>query len=65
VAVAVVVVVESSFFKSVVDFSFVFLSDVKYEWPEAGVTVFAFLFPSGCASDSDYYAGACFANFYG
>ena len=27
--------------------------------------IFAVLFPDGCASDGDYYACACFADFYG
>jgi hypothetical protein len=65
VAVAVVVCVESGFFKGVVDFAFIFFGDVKNEWSEAGIAVFAVLFPGGCASDSDYYASTCFADFYG
>ena len=64
-AVAVVVCVESGSFKGVADFAFVFFGDVKYEWSEAGVAVFAVLFPSGGATDGDYDAGACFADFYG
>jgi len=38
---------------------------VEYEWSEAGVAVIAVLFPYGCASDGDYDAFACFADFYG
>jgi hypothetical protein len=41
VAVAVVVCVESGFFKGVVDFAFIFFGDVKNEWSEAGIAVFA------------------------
>ena len=35
------------------------------EWSQACVMVSAVLFPGGCASDGDYDACACFADFYG
>ena len=38
---------------------------MEYEWSEAGVVVASVLFPDGCASDGDYDACACFADFYG
>jgi len=38
---------------------------VEYEWSEACVAVVSVLFPGGCASDGDYDACACFADFYG
>ena len=65
VAVAGVKRVEVGFFKGVVDFVFVVFCYVEYEGSEAGVSVAAVLFVGGCASDGDYYACACFADFYG
>ena len=65
VAVACVKCVEGGFFEGIVDFVFVFFCYVEYEWPEAGVSVLPVLFPCGCASDGDYDACACFADFYG
>ena len=65
VAVAGVERVEVGFFEGVVDFVFVFFCYVEYEWPEAGVVVLPVLFPCGGASDGDYDACACFADFYG
>ncbi len=64
-AVACVEGVEVGSFERVVDFVFVFFCDVEYEWSEASVAVAAVLFPDGCASDGDYDACACFADFYG
>ena len=52
-------------FQCVVDLVFVFFCDVEYEGSEACVAVGAVLFPDGCASDGDYDACACFADFYG
>ena len=65
VAVAGVKCGEVGFFEGVVDFVFVFFCDVEYEWSEAGVAVVSVLFPGGCASDGNYDACACFADFYG
>ena len=62
---ACVISVKISFFQRVVNFAFVFFCDVKYEWPKARVSVVPLSFPDGCASDGDYYACACFADFYG
>ncbi len=52
-------------FQCVVDFVFVFFCDVEYEGPKACVAVVPLSFPDGCASDGDYDACACFADFYG
>ena len=64
-AVAGVKRVEVGFFEGVVDFVFVVFCYVEYEWAEACVSVALVLFPGGCASDGDYDACACFADFYG
>ena len=64
-AVAGVECVEVGFFEGVVDFVFVVFCYVEYEWTYAGVAVASVLFPGGCASYCDYYACACFADFYG
>jgi hypothetical protein len=52
-------------FECVVDLVFVFFCYVEDEWSQACVMVGAVLFPGGCASDGDYDACACFADFYG
>jgi len=52
-------------FQCVVDLVFVFFCDVEDEGPEACVAVCAVLFPDGGASDGNYDACACFADFYG
>ena len=65
VAVAGVKRVEGGFFEGVVDLVFVVFCYMEYEWSEAGVVVLPVLFPSGCASDGDYDACACFSDFYG
>ena len=62
---ACVISVEVSSFQRVVDLVFVFFGDVEYKGAEACVAVGAVLFPDGCASDGDYDACACFADFYG
>ena len=38
---------------------------MKYEWSEACVAVVSVLLPCGCASDGNYDARCCFADFYG
>jgi len=65
VAVAGVGGVEAGFFEGVVDFVFVVFCYVEYVWSEACVPVASVLFVGGCASDGDYDACACFADFYG
>ena len=62
---ACVISVKISFFQRVVDLAFVFFCDVEYEWAEARVSVVPILFPDCCASNGDYDACACCANFYG
>jgi len=63
--IAAVLDVKVRFFYCVVDFVFVFFCYVEYEWSEACVSVMLVLFPYSCASDGDYDACACFADFYG
>jgi len=64
-AIAGVMSAKISSFQRAVDLAFVFFCNVKYEGPEARVSVVSVLFPDGCASDGDYDACACFADFYG
>ena len=65
VAVAGVERVEVGFFEGVVDVVFVVFGYVEYVWSQPRVAVLPVLFLCGCASDGDYDACACFADFYG